>query len=371
MIPQSDPKANYLSHQVAIDSAIAKVLSSGWYILGEEVRSFEGEFAERMGAAWCVGVGNGTDAIELALRALGVCDGDHVLTVSHTAVATASAISRIGAQPVFVDVEPDTYTMSPSSLEQALTTPIGRSAKAIVVVHLYGVPADMPSIAALAAKHGLPIVEDCAQAHGATLLGRPMGSWGEVACYSFYPTKNLGALGDGGGVTGHDADLERRIRKLREYGWQTRYVSDTLGFNSRLDEIQAAVLRAKLPHLTGENSLRRGIASRYSGELSDLGLQLPAVSSDAEVVFHQYVIQCNERESVQQALRREGVATLVHYPSAVHQQPAYLSPALRPVPLAHTEQLVPRILSLPMFPELSDDQVGHVIAAVKHCTASN
>lgn len=370
MILQSNPKANYLAHRTEIDAAVARVLESGWYILGQEVAQFETAFAAAMNAPWSVGVANGTDAIELALRVLGVGPGDGVLTVSHTAVATVAAIARIGAHPVFVDIDPLRFTMSPASLEDALDTPAGQVAKALVVVHLYGMPADMPAILELAKQHDLPVVEDCAQAHGATLQGRTVGTWGDLGCFSFYPTKNLGALGDGGAVIGRDSALEERVRLLREYGWRTRYVSESFGLNSRLDEIQAAILRAKLPHLANENHRRRALAGEYDELLKGSGVEIPVRHPDTEHVFHQYVIRAAQRDALRDALREHGIATLIHYPLAVHQQPAYHIPELSPVPLKHTEASVAHILSLPMYPEMTETQVAQVSSALHQLTSA-
>ena len=366
-VPLFDTATPLAPLRASIDAAIARVLDSGWYILGKEVSAFEAGFAAAMGARWSLGVASGTDAIELALRALGIGSGDAVLTVSHTAVATAAAIARAGATPLFVDIDPHRYTMDPASLEAALATEAGRRAKALVVVHIYGQPADMPALAALADAHGLALVEDCAQAHGARLHGRPVGSWGRLGCYSFYPTKNLGALGDGGAITGDAPALEQALRLLREYGWRRRYISEEAGFNSRLDELQAAVLNAKLPGLEAENARRRAIAARYDAALAGSALVLPPKMDGAEPVYHQYVVQAGERDRLRERLQEAGVATLVHYPMAVHQQAAYADPALRPVPLPATDALVPRILSLPMFPELGDEQVEAVVAAVLRC----
>lgn len=360
MIPQSNPKAGYLVHQAEIDAAIARVLQSGWYILGEEVVAFEQEFASALGASWGVGVANGTDAVELALRACGVESGDAVLTVSHTAVATVAAIARIGAYPLFVDIDPRRYTMAPESLRAALDSPQGAMAKAVVVVHLYGQPADMPPILAMARGRGLPVIEDCAQAHGAVLAGRPVGTWGEMGCFSFYPTKNLGALGDGGALIGNDPMRGEQVRMLREYGWRTRYVSEVSGLNSRLDELQAAILRVKLSYLGRENARRQSIARQYDAALEGLPLVRPSRYKGCNHVFHQYVVGVDGRDTLREALRARGVGSLVHYPLAVHQQPAYSNPIWQPVTLPHTESTVRRVLSLPMYPELSDEQVGEI-----------
>ncbi|QFY90679.1 DegT/DnrJ/EryC1/StrS family aminotransferase [Magnetovirga frankeli] len=364
MILQSNPKAAYLERRKAIDAALARVLESGWYILGREVEGFEAEFAQAMGANWAVGVANGTDAIEIALRALGIKAGDRVVTVSHTAVATVAAIKRIDAVPLFVDVDPRRYTMDPESLDALLSTPDGGRAKAIVLVHLYGQPVDMKTIVPMARARGLSIIEDCAQAHGALLDGRIVGTWGDLACFSFYPTKNLGALGDGGAVTGINSSLRETVQLLRTYGWKNRYVSDLFGINSRLDELQASILRVGLQHLNQDNERRRAIAARYNRSLAGISVELPWQASNAYHVFHQYVIATNGRNILQERLKRLGVGSLVHYPMAVHQQPAYADPTLRPVDLPHTERLVGRILSLPMYPQLRDDEIEEVVTAL-------
>lgn len=360
MIPQSNPKAGYLAHKAEIEAAITRVLQSGWYILGEEVAAFEREFASALGASWGVGVANGTDAVELALRACGVAAGDAVLTVSHTAVATIAAITRIGAYPLFVDIDPRRYTMAPESLHAVLKTPQGAAAKAVVVVHLYGQPADMPPLLSMAWERGLPVIEDCAQAHGAVLEGRPVGTMGEMGCFSFYPTKNLGALGDGGALIGNDTARYEQVRLLREYGWRTRYISEVFGFNSRLDELQAAILRVRLSYLGRENARRQSIARQYDKALEELPLVRPSRYKNSDHVFHQYVVGVDSRDALREALRAQGVGSLVHYPLAVHQQPAYSNPAWRPVALPHTESTVVRILSLPMYPELSNEQVDEI-----------
>lgn len=366
MIPQSSPVSGYLRHREKIDAAIQRVLASGRYILGDEVRQFEAEFAAAQRTAWAAGVASGTDAVELALRVLGVGPGDGVLTVSHTAVATVAAIARVGAVPLFVDVDRERYTMSPGSLREALERTTGK-AKAVVAVHLYGQPADMPEILALARAYALPVVEDCAQAHGASLDGRPVGTWGTLGCFSFYPTKNLGAFGDGGAVIGAEERHLDALRAMREYGWETRYVSRQFGVNSRLDELQAAVLRVRLTALDDDNRRRRRIADLYDEEILADRIIKPRRFPGAEHVFHQYVVQAPQRELLQKALTDHGVATLVHYPKAVHQQPAYDDESYRPVKLPNTEGIVSRVLSLPMFPEMTSEQVEAVCTAVMRC----
>ena len=355
-IPQTNPKANYLAHKGAIDDAIARVLESGWYILGSEVTAFEREFAAYLGVNQAVGVASGTDALSLALRACGVGPGDFVLTVSHTAVATAAAIGLCGATPVFVDTGPDGYTMDPDRLEDAARGFRGGRLKAVVPVHLFGHPADMEAILGIARGHDLRVVEDCAQSHGATFRGKRTGTLGDIAAFSFYPTKNLGALGDGGMVVTDDPDLAENVRLLREYGWKERYVSAVEGQNSRLDELQAAVLRVKLPHLDAENESRRRIAAIYQSVLAGVGPVLPKTGSDVAHVFHQYVIRTPRRDTLKTYLREIGIGTLIHYPVPVHRQPAYAGRSLGEEHLPNTENIAGQILSLPMYPELREEQ---------------
>ena len=359
-VPQTNPKAGYLAHQAEIDAAIQRVLESGWYILGREVESFEQEFAAYIGVRHAIGVANGTDALGLSLRACGVGPGDLVFTVSHTAVATVAAIELAGATPVLVDIDPVTYTMDPNCLEYALAhLPAGKP-KAVIPVHLYGHPADMPSILELAKRHGLYVIEDCAQSHGATLDGRMTGAWGDIAAFSFYPTKNLGALGDGGMVVTDNHALAERVRLLQQYGWRERYISEIPGGNSRLDELQAAVLRVKLRGLDKENMRRQNLAQTYNTLLADAGMTLPAVRSGVAHVYHQYVVRLPQRDALRYYLRQAGVGTLIHYPTPVHLQPAYQSRLPIVAPLPWTEQAARQVLSLPMFPQLSDDQVRRV-----------
>src|SRR5262245_28015500 len=274
-IPQTDPHAGYLAQRPAVDAAIARVLEGGLYVLGREVEIFEAAFAAFVGTAYAIGVGSGTDAIELALRACGIGSGDLVFSVSHTAVATIAAIERAGATPVLVDVEPGTYTMAPRELLRVLRAPpIGRPA-AVLPVHIYGQPADLLSLAEIAQQFGLRLIEDCAQSHGALYRGKPAGSFGDIGCFSFYPTKNLGALGDGGMVVTNDPALAAALREIREYGWRERYVSASAGINSRLDPIQAAVLGVKFGSLMAGNARRQAVAERYDAGLAGLPLALP------------------------------------------------------------------------------------------------
>lgn len=364
LLPFADPKANYWVHKEAIDAAIRRVLEGGWYILGPEVTAFEQEFATAMGVAHAIGVGSGTEALHLALRTCGIGAGDAVLTVSHTAVATVAAIELAGATPVLVDIDPQTFTLDPNRLEDALRQ--CARPRAIVPVHLYGHPADMPAILDIARRYSLRVIEDCAQAHGAALQGRRVGSWGDIAAFSFYPTKNLGALGDGGAVVTAAADLAEQARLLREYGWRERYVSEYPGMNSRLDEVQAAVLRVKLRHLDEENARRRELARSYDRLLEPTSLHLPQVSNQVEHVYHLYVVRSKHREQLRNALREDGIGTAIHYPLPVHLQPAYRSRIVRGGGgLPETEQACREILSLPMYPQMTDEQVRYVADRVK------
>jgi dTDP-4-amino-4,6-dideoxygalactose transaminase len=365
-IPQTDPRAGYLAQRAEIDAAISRVLEGGQYILGQEVEAVEAAFADFVGVRHAVGVGNGTDAIELALRACNIGAGDLVFTVSHTAVATVAAIERAGATAVVVDVEPGTYTMAPHELSRTLemTTP-GRPA-AVLPVHIYGQPAELSVLAEIARQHGLRLIEDCAQSHGALYRGKPAGSFGDVACFSFYPTKNLGALGDGGMVVTNDAVLATALRELREYGWRDRYVSARIGVNSRLDPIQAAVLGVKLRTLAAGNARRQAIANRYDEGLTGLPLAAPVRRSEAAHVFHQYVIRLAERDALRDRLRTAGIGTGIHYPVPVHRQPAYSGRlASGPSGLGVTERAAPRILSLPIYPQIADEALDRVITEIR------
>jgi dTDP-4-amino-4,6-dideoxygalactose transaminase len=360
MILCSNPHAQYLALREEIDAAIRRVLDSGWYILGEEVAAFEAEFAAYLGIEHAVGVGSGTEAIHLALAACGIGRGDEVITVSHTAVATVAAVEMAGATPVLVDVDPATFTMIPAKLEAAITP----RTKAVLPVHLYGQSADMDAICAVASRYGLRVIEDASQAHGATWNGRRVGSIGDVGCFSLYPTKNLGGLGDGGIVTTADADLAQRMRSLREYGWERRFISERPGWNTRLDEMQAAVLRVKLAHLDRFTERRRDIAARYDAGLRDLDVQLPARRADDGHVFHLYVVRAKQRNQLLEFLRSREIGASLHYPEPVHRQPAYLNRLPGPNDLPETERLAEEILSLPIYPELGSDNQQRVIEAV-------
>ncbi|MBM3554029.1 MAG: erythromycin biosynthesis sensory transduction protein eryC1 [Alphaproteobacteria bacterium] len=358
----ADPKAAYLAHKDEIDAAIARVLEGGRYILGPEVEAFEREFAAFIGVGHGIGVANGTDAVELALRAIGVGPGDAVATVSHTAVATVAAVERIGAAPVLLDID-DHYTLDPAAFEAAAKA---RKLKAVVVVHLYGQAANLAALAEIALRHGIALIEDCAQAHGATWQGRKLGTFGAVAAFSLYPTKNLGAIGDGGIVTTDDPAIAERLRALREYGWRSRYVSDIPGLNSRLDELQAAILRVKLRHLAADNARRGALAAAYDAALAGTPITAPARRPGAGHVFHLYVVRTKTRDAVQARLKELGILTAIHYPMPVHLQPAYRGRVtIGPTGLTRTEAIVPDILSLPMYPELDDAKRDRVVTALK------
>lgn len=366
IIPQNDLKASYLAHQRGIDDAIRQTLDSGWYILGKQVAAFEREFADYLGAAHCIGVANGTDALTLALRACGVGAGDAVIAVSHTAVATVAAIELAGALPVLVDIDPVTFTISPQAIENAVNSHLGKAnLKAIVAVHLYGHPAEMAAITELAWRFDLRVIEDCAQAHGAKIGDQRVGTFGQIAAFSFYPTKNLGALGDGGAVVTSDAALAERVRLLREYGWRERYVSEIAGMNSRLDELQAAILRVKLKRLDEENERRRQLARVYDEKLAAAPLQLPALQNNLSHVYHQYVLRAADRDQLKERLKEQGIGTLIHYPVAVHQQPAYRNRVLvGGGGLPETERAARSVLSLPMYPQLTGEQAEYVCQAI-------
>jgi dTDP-4-amino-4,6-dideoxygalactose transaminase len=365
-ILQTDPRASYIAQQHAIDRAISRVLDGGSYILGREVESFEAAFANFVGVDYAIGCASGTDAIELALRASNIGAGDLVFTVSHTAVATVAAIERLGAIAVLIDIEPGTYTMAAHELSRALRVPHPGRPAAILPVHLYGQPADLSSLCDLARANGLRFIEDCAQSHGALYRGRPTGSFGDVGCFSFYPTKNLGAFGDGGMVVTREPALAAALREMREYGWRERNVSARIGINSRLDAIQAAILGVKLGSVAADNARRRTIADRYDSGLAKLPLMLPKRRTDTTHVFHQYVIRVAERDSLRDWLHAAGIGTGIHYPVPVHLQPAYRGRlATGPSGLGVTERAARQILSLPMYPQMSEEMIDRIITQIE------
>lgn len=375
-IPFANPHAAFAERRLEILEAVTRVLDGGQYILGPEVTNFENDFAAWLGLAQCIGCGNGTDALELTLRALGVGPGKAVFTVSHTAVATVAAIERAGAVPVLVDIDEATCTMSADSLSESVrhirqvypnVTPA-----AVIPVHLYGHPCQMDAIMSVAAAEELVVVEDCAQAHGARYNGKMVGSFGVAAAFSMYPTKNLGALGDAGAVVTNDQTLAEKVRILRQYGWKERYISSTSGLNSRLDPVQAAVLGVQLRHLDEDNARRRKLAAAYSRALAGCGLTLPLPAPWAEPVFHLYVTRCREgRDDLRAFLREHGIGTAVHYPLPVHLQPAYRQRILTPSEgLPVTERMALQIVSLPIFPQLEEEAVARICSAVEQWTAA-
>jgi dTDP-4-amino-4,6-dideoxygalactose transaminase len=361
MIAVANPAAQFRSYAAEIEAAVSKVLHGDRYILGDEVEALETEFARFIGIKTAIGVANGTDALELALRALGIGLGDEVITVSHTAVATVAAIEAAGATPVLVDVDPDSFTLQADQLHEVLT----RRTKAVIAVHLYGNAADLDAISDFCAQNGLELIEDVSQAHGARLNGRRLGSIGRIACFSCYPTKNLGAIGDAGLVTTNDEALAERVRMVREYGWRERYISQDVGRNSRLDELQAAILRVKLRHLDSDNSKRQGLAAAYSEMLAGASLRLPVVRRNAEHVFHLYVVKVKERQTLIDHLKAHDVQAGVHYPVPVHLQPAYKGRVRTASSMRVTESLSQEVLSLPMYPELRMEQLDAVVRAIK------
>jgi len=364
-VPFLDLGAAYVELRTEIDAAVHRVLSSGWYVLGAEVASFERAFADYVGTRHCVAVGSGLDALHLALRAGGVGPGDEVLVPANTFIATWLAVTYAGAVPVPVEPDERTYNIDPARVEAALTP----RTKAVIPVHLYGQPADMDPILEVARSRGLFVLEDAAQAHGARYKGRRVGSLGDAAGFSFYPVKNLGALGDGGAVTTDDDALADRIRLLRNYGSRVKYVHEARGFNTRLDEVQAAILRVKLARLDEWNSRRRRIAARYLSELGGRGLVLPSVPSWAEPVWHLFVVRSPVRDALQRRLRDLGVETLIHYPTPPHLQEAYRDLGLGQGSLPVSEAIHRSALSLPIGPHLGDAEISEVVAAVRQAVA--
>lgn len=330
-----------------------KVLDSGWYILGKEVESFEEEFSAFVGTSYAVGVASGTDALYIALKALDIGPGDEVITVSHTAVATIAAIVQTGATPVLIDICEESYTMDPSQLPAAITP----RTKAIIPVHLYGQAADMDPILAIAENRGISVIEDCAQAHGAVYKGKKVGAMGLMGAFSFYPTKNLGAIGDGGIIVTLDENVARKISLLRQYGWQERYISTVSGTNSRLDEIQAAILRIKLKYLDAWNKKRRALAELYEHNL--LHIKKPVELAERTHVYHLYVVSTPQRKELIEYLKGRGIGTSIHYPFPVHLQGVY-NRLIRCGKLPVTEKVCAQIISLPMYPELTAREIREI-----------
>jgi dTDP-4-amino-4,6-dideoxygalactose transaminase len=361
-IPFLDLKNQQAELHGEIQAAMNQVLSDCNFVLGKPVADFESSFAAYCGCKYGIGVASGLDALKLILRAMEIGPGDEVITVAHTFIATALAISSVGATPVLVEVDPSTYTMDPKAFEAAITP----RTKAVMPVHLYGQTADMNPILEIARKHGLKVIEDACQSHGARCNGLRAGSMGDAAAFSFYPGKNLGAYGDGGAVTTTDPVLADRIRTLRNYGSAKKYYHDELGENSRLDTLQAAVLSVKLKVLDAGNASRRAAAALYTGQLAGVGdMVTPSVRQGSEHVFHLYVIQTARRDDLQRHLLEQGVECLIHYPVPVHLQKAYASKGWKQGDFPLTEQLAGRILSLPVFPGITEEQQKYVTGAIK------
>jgi len=369
MIPFLDLKSINLSQRAELVAAFESVLDSGWYVMGEELKRFEAEYADYCEAGHCVGVGNGLDALSLALRALGVGPGDEVIVPSNTYIATWLAVSHLGATPVPVEPAPGTFNIDPELVERRITA----RTKAILPVHLYGAPADLAPLLDIARRHGLKVLEDGAQAHGARYHGRKIGAHGDAVAWSFYPGKNLGALGDGGAVTTNDAELAERLRVLRNYGSRVKYHNEVLGTNSRLDELQAALLRVKLRKLDADNQRRTQIATDYLSGLAGLQAQslvLPMVAEGIESVWHLFVVRHPQRDRLAAKLAENGVGTMVHYPIPPHLQPAYAFAGIEAGSLPLSEALHAQVLSLPIGPTQSDAQTRQVIQALRAALTS-
>ena len=360
MIPLLDLKRQYALLEKEINAALVRVAASGNYVLGPEVKAFEDEFALYVGAKHAVGVGNGTDALRMALRALDVVPGDEVITVPFTFVATAEAIAELGAKPVFVDIDPRTFNMDPGLVEKAITP----RTKGILPVHLYGQVADTDALGRICEAHGLFMLEDAAQAAGSARNGRRAGSIGTAAIFSFYPTKNLSAMGDGGMITTNDAAMAERLRFLRVHGSAKKYEHSELGYNSRLDEMQAAVLRVRLPHLDAWNARRREIARIYDNEMAGL-VETPFVEPGCEHIYHQYTVIADRRDELSGFLKEQGIGTAIHYPLPLHLQPSFAYLGHRPGDFPVSESMAKRVISLPVFPELSDQEVLEIAGAIK------
>ena len=365
-VPFLDVSAAQAELSDELSGALDRVVRSGWFVLGRELEAFEEEFAAYCGVRHCIGVNSGLDAIQVVLRALDVGRGHEVIVPAHTFIASWLGVSYAGATPVPVAVREDTYQLDPDRLEAAITP----RTKAIIPVHLYGQPADMASISRVAAAHGLAVVEDAAQAHGALSHGQRTGSLGDAAAFSFYPGKNLGALGDAGAITTDDDELAERCRVLRNYGSRRKYDHEVAGFNTRLDELQAAALRVKLTRLDEWNARRATVAGRYGQALADTELGLPAVATETEPVWHLFVVRHPQRDRLQAELEQRGVQTLIHYPTAAHRSGAYVGLPVDPSAAESAERLANEVLSLPMGPHLTPEQVETVIDAVRAVAAS-
>jgi dTDP-4-amino-4,6-dideoxygalactose transaminase len=364
-IPLVDLRAQYERIKPEVDAALQRVIDNTAFILGPEVAAFEDAFARYLRAGGAVGVASGSAALHLALRACGVGPGDEVITTAHTFIATVEAIVQVGAQPIFVDIDPRTYTIDPDQVERAITA----RTRAILPVHLYGHPADMDALRAIAARHSLRLVEDAAQAHGARAGQTYCGTFGDLACFSFYPGKNLGAFGDAGAVTGTDTALLERVRMLRDHGRTSKYEHQEIGFGERLDAVQAAVLRAKLSHLEAWTEARRAHARQYTARLADADVITPYEAPSARHVYHLYVIRTPRRDALYAHLQSKGIGAGIHYPLPIHRQRAYLKQGYGEISLPVTEQVAREVVSLPLYPELDEEQLQTVVHAVREVTA--
>lgn len=361
-----DLREQYLSLKTDIDNALSDVLTNTQFIMGPNVRTFEKEVADYLGVSDAIGCGNGTDALHLALRGLGLGPGDEVITTPFTFIATAEAIAYVGATPVFVDIDPITYNMNAELLEAAINT----NTRAIIPVHLFGLPCDMNALQIIAEKHNLLIVEDCAQSFGAAVDGKKIGALGDVGCHSFFPSKNLGCFGDGGMLTTNNAELAKDLRVLRAHGSTKQYHHSVIGYNSRLDEMQAAILRQKLPHIDTFNESRLRVATSYCEQLKHLDIQLPLLQApesfgEAIPVFHQFTFLSDKRDEVKQALTDQKIASAVYYPIPLHQQKAIVDKMDTQITCPHAEAIAQRCLSLPIYPEMSEENIDRVCATVK------
>jgi dTDP-4-amino-4,6-dideoxygalactose transaminase len=363
-VPYLDLKAQYRNIKPEIDAAIARVLDTAQFILGSEVAAFEREFAAYSGATECIALNSGTSALHLALLAAGIKPGDEVITVPFTFVASVAAVLYAGARPVLVDIDPRSYTMDPSAVEVAITS----RTRVILPVHLYGQPADMDPIMEVARRHGLVVIEDAAQAHGSKYKGRPAGSIGDIACFSFYPTKNLGAYGEAGAVATSNPEYAKTIRMLRDWGQDSKYHHALRGYNYRMEGFQGAILRVKLRHLEKWNDARRAVASQYDRLLANCGVELPAEMPWARHVYHVYTLRTEDRDGLQASLLAEGIQTAVHYGLPAHLQPAYSDLGYGKGSFPQSETAALQVLSLPIYPELSDQGIARVAEALKKAT---
>ncbi|MDK2903235.1 MAG: hypothetical protein PWQ93_1154 [Clostridiales bacterium] len=361
-IPLLDLKGQYHAIKDEIDAAIQGVLENGQFILGPQVKALEHDIASYASVPYAIGVGNGTDALVIALRACGIGPGDEVITSPFTFFASAESISAVGAKPVFVDIDPDTFNMDVSKIEQAITS----RTRAIIPVHLFGQIADMDAIMDIAKKHDLMVIEDACQAMGAEYKGMKAGSFGHAACFSFFPTKNLGTYGDGGMIVIRDADIDKKARMLRAHGSVKKYYHEMIGYNSRLDELHAAILNVKFKYLDQWNDMRRHNAALYDELLKDSGVVTPYAAPYAKHIYHQYVVQCDDRDGLAEALKAEGISTGVYYPLPLHLQDAYKDLGYKMGDMPYAEAACNRVLALPMYPELEPVQIKYVADAIKN-----